>query len=506
VILHDEGIMPLNGNSRLVKKSPPRPAPGSANELHCKQASLSKRGAKAPITRNNASARHIKPNQSEEAVIVPLRIDIKVTAPRSLSHPEANRSKTPLQQGNDDKWMLYNHTTNDARVQSLAPYQYNSIRQRKDSKGKIKSKTPTPTLSPTTTSFDSGHKSNASGSRRSKSTDYTPRSTKTHAKQTSEKKNDPCASTHGISEKSVAHYVPVDTQWILSDYKSSTERLYSPQPIEMSNSQKAFTMKEDGTIKSCDFYVPVPNHEDDGDNEESPGERPSFSERVMSPQRRTPSPKEPHRSKHSGISPCLSDSNILEIMEKDNCRFESFDSASCRQYKFRPPLIEMPEKVWKVKMPPEKHIGTKIRNMVMNEKGRAVYAMPNLVKTKDMTFSDVLTSIDHIKDIDQYKQIMVGIHDCKCPTRRPASSPVLSKSELRLWDQNNNTTNQIKKRNKKSTKCRRSRSSSDFVGGRSTPSVIEKLEGSKSKGKMKRVMSPSVSQSASLYDYCTLVI
>ena len=363
--------------------------------------------------------------------------------------------------------MLSNDVTNNVRVQNLTPYQYNSIRQRKDSKGKGKFKTPTPNFSLRPTSIESVVKRTTK--RRddvSKSAGYTSQSRTLAVDQKTSDNN----LMGGIPHKSEQH-LPVDSQ-----RKCINQRL-SPSP------EKAFVVKEDGTLKTCTFFLPVPVSVDQ--------------------QRDVTVPKETDRRKNKTCYSCLSDSNMMEITETENCRFESFDTLTHPIIKFQHPVIGMPEKVWKVSIPVAKYNRLKGDGAAfLSQTGKST--RPNILKSNDLRFSDAMASINNIHDIGEYRKV-VGARKYKCTTR-PPSPPTLSKSELRIWDNQDNKS-EIKQGSKKTkTACRRSKSSHD-VGRKNKPNIIGKIDEPKTNGRSRRkVVSPKVLQSMSLYDYRTVVL
>ena len=292
-----------------------------------------------------------------------------------------------------------------------------------------------------------------------------------------------------------------------------TPPLTSEPPVQNPNTQKALTLKEDGSIVSSDFYIRNENE-------------PCFlgSNRRGSTPVSGASSRDGYKRKQAG---CLSDANILEIMESDVSRFETFDAAlrqhapaSCRYPQFREPLMEMPEKRWKVK-------NSKTQSPVVGENvvGKKTLAAGKNVGRwaygdEHTTYSEILSDINDVKGVMMKRES--DMNQQKSTLRRPSSSPpTLSKREIRVWEDRGGSkgirqrnvddgTTKLKKtssKKKMSEQCEKSRSTSELERLKhATSDIIQRIERSQSRGKTKRPSSPRVAESKSLYDYRTLII
>lgn len=512
--------MPVSGNWKQKQRCSSNPISSDTDQVddfNCKQIPLSKRSG----TKHDEYKRLTRPARAEEEspVTTPLRVDIRVKPRRTQATLlTTSCKKTPLQLQKEDKWILYNHTSSGAREQNLASYQYNSYRQRKEAKTRSKSATPTPNLSVTPTYFETTYKGNAR--QRAKFKVLLSETPKTYRHENIASNS---ADQGVIQKRSTEELLHHD----LSQYEMNNDRVL--EPIEISPSQKAMFMKEDGSIKESNILVALPtrvNSKDEVANRLIPHDKKNYwvhSEKSNSPyywDRKTQRSSSAtatdlyvKRQKESYHS--LTDSKILEIMETDSSRFECFDSPMYRKPQTpRPPLIEMPEKVWKVKMSSRTHKAEKFQKGVteksakghkrVNEKGRVMYSEPCIIAcssptTNNLSSSDVISGVNIIKDYESFSQMIIGVDECRCSLKKSKSTPTTT--ELRIWD-NPGPDTKVKKPEKE-TLARKSKSTIDCP---SMKSIIEGLERSQSRGKFKRVKSPKVAESKSLYDYGLVLI
>jgi len=537
--------MPATGNSSATYRQSPSPksvlksvdALGNATEeLNCRQATFSNRQvtksiSPKPFQPRKKSVVTPTPIHLDDEVAAPLRIHIKVK-PRKASKTVANAAKpiapqnsavgppngskpdvkqggrtyfkSPTYEGHDDRWILQDPATMETLLQGLTPYQYASIEQRKNTT-KNRQKSPTNVkLTPTCTSPLPSPPSNQS-SNRSKSADSAPMNGVVFQGIPSRSRLETPVTTVDQEE------LMVDTHELLEQYRRMvTEGFdYPPAPspippltlehIEVTlHPQKVLTLKGDGSIVSSDFFIQNENEVEKPPRQNESGYRWGLHSTTGAGTGITPPPLSASgKRKQKGCERCLSDTNILEIMENESSRFETFDTLNTgRCPQIRQPLMEMPEQRWQ------------IRNQPTSSSGRASSNKSKPVTDKNTskwTYGDEYIKFSEVlSDINDVKGVMMTSPSTKL--RRPSSSPPsILRREVRIWEDGNERM--TPSREKLSSKCEKSRSTSEI--GRlkhATSEVIARIEKSQSKKKIKRPSSPRVAESKSLYDYRTLLI
>jgi len=334
--------------------------------------------------------------------------------------------------------------------------------------------------------------------------------------------------------------ISADTQQLLDHYKRIMSECFhrppSPGPpvIDKKRSHtKAYTMKGDGSIVCSDFYIPKDGCENEAEKMTvGGGSRHRKGSGIW--------PRESQKRKQKGgeTESCLSVANMLDIMKEDNYRYETFDQAyaSCRQPQIREPLVEMPEKRWKIKNQTSGNQNTG-KPMAVGAGGEKCSTAESTWAYSDAysTYSEVLSSINDVKGVDPYTAYARPGSECRCdkpaeiavPFPRPLSSPpAIPKTQISVWgsktskkemQKNNDTVKHNDEAAKKSgiskcpsdkkisEKCAKSRSASE-ISREKHKEIIARIERSNSKGKFKRPSSPRVAESKSLYDYRTVMI
>lgn len=511
----------------------------------CKQVPLSKRRVKSSNTdiQKRKNVGHV----SDEETDVPLRVFIKVTAPKPLVTTNNGKKSN---QSKEDRWLLSHHVSNIARDDNLPGNRYMDYRQRKDKetvKVLRRCKSSKPDLILKTTRI----------TKKDPTDGIHPKATQIPVKRDVPIKKSEDKVRKMIPYKSTTD-IAADYNYVRSTQSYINNQLYSPPLAE-----KGFLLKEDGKLQTCVFYLSKPEEEKEN---RIKTHAQIMNEKAANPPRRDPAPTRipsPHPP-----CPCTSVWDIHEIDHDDSCRSVHFDESSNKKrshallptkiHRSKSPetprtvvnlnksepkldnIMKIESKLDYMMVKPEANFdyvlkaeskyensktdavkgdGSKIRiangrrspapGMNMTDVVGGLLRIKNdrRTPTTDMNFTDILGGIFTIssqKPLEGQKEQKRECSSCKYGDTSPLrpSSPVLTKSEQHLFDEDEKKKelkpNHIKK--KKSNikeKCDR------IISRKSTPNLNEEFPKPKVTRTKKVVRVPSTK---SLYDYRTVIL